>query len=131
MFLDNGRTGHRVVQCLEIAVDGLGGNLLAESPGQRLVSGVKTYDNRTPDLIPHLLHCGVVDVVEVIAFTHHVGPRDIVRHELPLAEGHTAEVDVDVVRRYSTVLGDFCAPFLELALVLGLSPPLALIGRLV
>lgn len=71
-FLNHCCTGHGVVKDFKVVVDGFRGNFLTQPLLESLVSHVKTDDTGSPDVIPHLLHCSVVDVVEVIRFCNNV-----------------------------------------------------------
>jgi hypothetical protein len=117
VFLDNSGTGHCVVQHVEVLVDCLRGDLLAQTLLQGLVGEVHADDNRPADVVPELLHGSVVHEVQVVTFYEDTGLADLVGHQLALTERDTAKVAADrVVHGHATVhLGSF-ACFDELLL---------------
>jgi len=92
VFLNDCCAGHGVVQHVEVLVDGLRGDFLAETLLERVVGEVEANDDGPADIIPHLLHCCVVDKVEVVAFYKDVGAADFVGHQLALTERDTTTV---------------------------------------
>ena len=117
VLLDDGRTGHGVVQDVEVLVDRLRGNLLSKTLLQRLVSKVHSDDDRPPDIVPHLLHSRVVDEVQVVALDEDAGTGDLVGHQLALAHRDTAQVAaLGVIHGDATVHLDGAARLHELHL---------------
>jgi hypothetical protein len=88
-FLNHCCTGHCVVENFKVVVDGFRGNFLTQPLLKGLVSQVKTDNTGSPDVIPHLLHCSVVYVVEVIRFTNNVSAGDDIRSNCTLADRST------------------------------------------
>ncbi|OQC71774.1 MAG: hypothetical protein BWX50_00221 [Euryarchaeota archaeon ADurb.Bin009] len=104
VLLDDGRTGHGVVQDMEVLVDRLGGDFLTETLLQGLVGKVHPDDDGSPDIVPHLLHSRVVDEVQVVALDEDAGAADLVGHQLALAHRYTAQVAaLGVVHGYAAV----------------------------
>ncbi len=81
-----------MVQHVEVLVDGLRGDFLAETLLEGVVGEVEANDDGPADVIPHLLHGSVVDEVEVVAFYEDVGAADFVGHQLALTERDTTTV---------------------------------------
>ena len=126
VFLNDGRTGHRVVQHVEVLVDGFGGDFLAQTLLERAVGEVEADDDRPADIVPHLLHRSVVDEVQVIAFHKDTGGADFVGCQLALAERDTATVAaLGVVRGNTAVHRDLLTFLHELDFSRGLLKTLA------
>ena len=97
MLLNHGCAGHGVVEDLEVVVDGLGCDFLAEPLLQHLMGHVQTYYNGPPDIIPHLLNGWVVDEVQIVALYNILSSGELVGDELPLTQRNAASVDIGVV----------------------------------
>jgi len=81
-----------VVKDVKVLVDGLRGDFLAKTLLQGLVCKVHVDDDGTTDIIPHLLHCRVVDKVQVVTLYKGSGSGNFVGHELTLTHWQTTEV---------------------------------------
>ncbi len=113
---------------MEVLVDRLGGNLLAQTLLQGLVGKVHADDDRSPDIVPHLLHGRVVDVVQVVAFNEDAGAGDLVGHQLALAHRDTAKVAaLGIVHGDAAVHLDGTARLHELHLTRGLANTVKLV----
>jgi len=107
---------------VEVLVDGFRSNFLAKTLLKSAVCKVHVDDDSTTDIIPHLLHCRVVDKVQVITLYKGSGSGNFVGHELTLTHWQTTEVAaVGVVHGDSTakfyLLGCFHELFLSCRLV--------------
>ncbi len=128
VLLDDGCTGHGVVQDVEVLVDRLRGNFLSETLLQGLVSEIHADDDRPPDIVPELLHGRVVDEVQVVTLDVDTGAGDLVGHQLALAHRDTAEVAaLGVIHGDATVHLDGTARLHELHLTGGLADTTELI----
>ncbi len=116
VLLHNSRTWHGVVHCLHVARDRLRCNLLSETLLKSLVRKVHSHDDRSLHVVPHLLHCRVVDVVQVVALNDVRSGRELVRHKLSLSERHTAKMHVHIVLLHATLLCNTLTCCLELSL---------------
>ncbi len=92
VFLNDGASGHCVVDNVEILVDGFRSNFLAETLLQGLVGHVHGHDYGSADIIPHLLHGSIVDEVQVITLNEGSGAGDFIGHQLTLTHRDTAKV---------------------------------------
>jgi len=119
VLLHDGAAGHRVVHGLEVVVNGLRSDLLAKPLLDDGVRGVQAGDDGPADIVPRLLHGGVVDKVQVIALGVYVGVGQLVGHQDTLAERNA---DVGVHHRDATSLGDLVRLLDPLPLPLGLLP---------
>ena len=127
VFLNNGCTGHCVVQHVEVLVDGFRGDFLAETLLERAVGEVEADDDGPADIVPHLLHGSVVDKVQVIAFYKDTGAADFVGHQLALTERDTTTVAaLGVVHGDTAVHLGLLTGLHELDLARGLLKTLAL-----
>lgn len=116
----NDRTArHGVVHGLQVQVDGLRGDLLAQPLLDNAVGGVETDDDGPADIIPRLLHGGVVHEVQVVSLGVDVRVGQLVRHEDTLAERNA---NVLVHHWDATLLGDLVGLLYPLLLPLGLLP---------
>jgi len=90
-----------VVQDVEVLVDGLGCDLFSQPFLERLVGKVHPDDDCPPDIVPELLHCCIVDEMEVVSLHEDTGRGYLVGHEPALAHGYSPEVTAfGVVHRY-------------------------------
>ncbi|OPX81055.1 MAG: hypothetical protein A4E43_00760 [Methanosaeta sp. PtaB.Bin005] len=70
VLLNHGCAGHGVVEDLQVVVDGLGCDFLAQPLLQHLMGHVQADHNGPPDIIPELLHGWIVNEVQVVALYH-------------------------------------------------------------
>ncbi|VVB67086.1 Uncharacterised protein [uncultured archaeon] len=116
VLLNHGCAGHGVIEDLEIVVDGLGCDLFAQPLLQHLVGHIQAHDDGPADVIPHLLHGGVVDEVQVVALYHILSSGELVWYELPLSQGYSAAVDIGVVAGHATLALELLGVLHELPL---------------
>ncbi len=119
VLLNDRTAGHGVVNGLQVQVDGLGSDLLAQPLLDDVVGGVETDNDGPADIIPRLLDSGVVHEVQVVSLSVHVGVGQLVRHEDTLAKRDT---NVLVHHGDATLLGDLVGLLDPLPLPLGLLP---------
>ena len=119
MLLNDCSSGHGVVDCEEVLVDSLGGDLLSKPLFDGLVGGVETDEDGPPDVVPCLLDSRVVNAVQVVCLYVDVSVGQLVGHPGPLSEGNS---DVLVHHGDSTLCCDLVSSLNELPLGLGLSP---------
>eukprot|EP00825_Cyclidium_porcatum_P008148 TRINITY_DN1406_c0_g1_i5.p6 TRINITY_DN1406_c0_g1~~TRINITY_DN1406_c0_g1_i5.p6 ORF type:complete len:156 (+),score=8.42 TRINITY_DN1406_c0_g1_i5:2570-3037(+) len=105
-----------MVEDLEVVVDGLGCDFLAEPLLQNLVGHVQTYYDGPSDIIPHLLNGWVVDEVQIVALYYILSSGELVGYELPLSEGNAASVDIRVVAGHAALALDLLGVLHELSL---------------
>jgi len=103
VLLNHGCTGHGVVEDLEIVVDGLGCDLLAQPLLKHLMGHIQADHDGPPDIIPELLHGGVVDEVQIVALYHILGGGELVGHQLPLTQGNAAGMDIGIVAGHAAL----------------------------
>ncbi len=103
VLLNHGCAGHGMVEDLEVVVDGLGCDFLAEALLQNLVGHVQTYYNGPPDIIPHLLNGWIVDEVQIVALYYILSSGELVGYELSLSQGNAASVYVGVVAGHAAL----------------------------
>ncbi len=73
VFLNHSSTRHCMVEDVEVFIDCLRCNFLSETLLECCVCKIHSYDNGPADVIPHLLHCSVVDEVQVVTLYEDVG----------------------------------------------------------
>ena len=129
VLLNHGCAGHGVVEDLEIVIDGLGCDLLAEPLLQHLVGHIQTDNYGPPDIIPHLLHGWIVDEVQIVALYDIVGSGELVGYELPLSQGNAAGVNIGIVAGHAALLLQLLGGLHELPLADVLIGPQSQISR--
>ncbi|VVB92073.1 Uncharacterised protein [uncultured archaeon] len=97
VFLDDCCAGHCMVQDFEIVVDCLRGNFLAQSLLKCLVCQVKSYDACSPYVVPFLLHCSIVDEVEIVTIAYDICSRYYVWGQLSLTHGDTGKMQLWII----------------------------------
>ena len=105
-----------VVHNFKIVVDRFWCDFHTQSLLKRFVCKVKTYDNSPSDIIPHLLHCSIVDIVKVICLYKHVGTGECIRCKCSLTEWDTGTVHVGIISYKTSLLCEILTGFLHLDL---------------
>ena len=92
-----------MVEDLEVVVDGLGCDFLAEPLLQNLMGHIQADHDGPPDIIPHLLNGWVVDEVQIVALYYILSSGELVGYELSLSERNAAGVNIGVVAGHAAL----------------------------
>ena len=70
MLLHHCTTNHGMVEDLKVVINGFRGNLFAKPLLQYLMTHIQSNDNSATNIIPHLLHCRVINKMQIIPFNY-------------------------------------------------------------